>query len=101
MTAMLFAGCGNQVADEPEPEGAAAENEPEAEATTKVITDMAGSEVEITTNVQRVVNLWPASNSAMLCMGAGDKLVGTMDGFTKSLPWSQFVAGIVDVPGNR
>ena len=98
MTAMLFAGCGNQVADEQEPGEAAAENEPEAEATTKVITDMAGSEVEITTNVQRVVNLWPASNSAMLCMGAGNKLVGTMD-FTKSLPWSQFVyPGIVDVP---
>lgn len=98
MTAMLFAGCGNQAADEPEPAGAAAENEPEAEATTKVITDMVGSKVEITTNVQRVVNLWPSSNSAMLCMGAGDKLVGTMD-FTKSLPWSQFVyPGIVDVP---
>lgn len=92
MATILFAGCGNQVAVDPEPE------EETAEATTKIITDIAGSEVEITTDIQRVVNLWPASNAALLCMGAGDKLVGTTD-FTKSLPWSQFVyPGIVDVP---
>ncbi|MGI5876200.1 MAG: ABC transporter substrate-binding protein [Dethiobacteria bacterium] len=92
MATILFVGCGNQVAVDPEP------GEEAEEATTKIITDMAGSEVEITTDIQRVVNLWPASNAAMLCMGAGDKLVGTTD-FTKKLPWSQFVyPGIVDVP---
>jgi len=65
---------------------------------TRTITDTAGAEVTIPANVERVVNLWPASNSVMLCMGAGDKLVGTMD-ITKQNYWSQLVyPDIVNVP---
>lgn len=59
---------------------------------------MTGAEVVIPAEIHTVVNLWPASNSVMLCMGAGDKLVGTT-AFTKKLFWSQKVyPGIVDVP---
>jgi iron complex transport system substrate-binding protein len=59
---------------------------------------MSGAEVTIPANVSRVVNLWPASNSVMLCMGAGDLLAGTMD-ITKTNYWSQLVyPDIVDVP---
>lgn len=57
---------------------------------TREITDMAGNVVTIPENVERVVNLWPVSNSAMLAMGAGELLVGTQE-FTKSLPWANFV----------
>ncbi len=62
------------------------------------ITDMNGAEVVIPAEINTVVNLWPASNSVMLCMGAGDKLIGTTS-FTQKLYWSQKVyPGIVDVP---
>lgn len=65
---------------------------------TRTITDMAGTEVTIPESVTKVVNLWPASNSVMLCMGAGDLLVGTMD-ITKQNYWSQLVyPNIVNVP---
>jgi iron complex transport system substrate-binding protein len=65
---------------------------------TRTITDTSGAEVTIPANVTRVVNLWPASNSVMLCMGAGDLLAGTMD-ITKQNYWSQFVyPDIVKVP---
>lgn len=57
---------------------------------TRTITDMSGTTVTIPTEISRVVNLWPASNSAMLCMGAGPLLVGTMD-ITKTNYWSQLV----------
>ncbi|ABN07882.1 periplasmic binding protein [Methanocorpusculum labreanum Z] len=64
----------------------------------RTITDMNGAEVVIPAEINTVVNLWPASNSVMLCMGAGDKLIGTTS-FTKSLYWSQKVyPAIVDVP---
>jgi len=67
-------------------------------ASNRTITDMTGAEVVIPAEIHTVVNLWPASNSVMLCMGAGDKLVGTT-AFTKKLFWSQKVyPGIVDVP---
>jgi len=65
---------------------------------TRTITDMAGTEVTIPTSITRVVNLWPASNSVMLCMGAGNLLAGTMD-ITKTNYWSQLVyPEIVNVP---
>lgn len=65
---------------------------------TRTITDMSGTTVTIPTEISRVVNLWPASNSAMLCMGAGPLLVGTMD-ITKTNYWSQLVyPDIVNVP---
>jgi iron complex transport system substrate-binding protein len=64
----------------------------------RVVVDMSGTNVTIPSEVDSVVNLWPASNAVMLCMGAGDKLVGTTT-FTKSLYWAQFVyPEIVDVP---
>lgn len=67
-------------------------------ASNRTITDMTGAEVVIPAEIHTVVNLWPASNSVMLCMGAGDKLIGTTS-FTKKLFWSQKVyPGIVDVP---
>jgi iron complex transport system substrate-binding protein len=65
---------------------------------THTITDMAGAEVTVPTSITKVVNLWPASNSVMLCMGAGDLLAGTMD-ITKQNYWSQLVyPNIVNVP---
>ncbi|MDL2224808.1 ABC transporter substrate-binding protein [Eubacteriales bacterium OttesenSCG-928-M02] len=65
---------------------------------TRIVKDMKGDEVELKKDIKRVVNLWPSSNSAMLCMGAGDLLVATMQ-FTKNQPWSSFVfPGIADVP---
>lgn len=64
----------------------------------RTITDMAGVEVTIPASVTKVVNLWPASNSVMLCMGAGDLLAGTMD-ITKTNYWSQLVyPDIINVP---
>lgn len=65
---------------------------------TRIVKDILGIEVEIPGEVNKVVNLWPASNSAMLAMGAGEKLVGTT-AFTKGLFWSPFVyPDIVNVP---
>jgi len=67
-------------------------------AANRTITDMNGVDVVIPAEINTVVNLWPASNSVMLCMGAGDKLIGTTS-FTQKLYWSQKVyPGIVDVP---
>lgn len=67
-------------------------------AVNRTITDMTGAEVVIPAEINTVVNLWPASNSVMLCMGAGDKLIGTTS-FTQKLYWSQKVyPGIVNVP---
>ena len=98
MAIILLSGCAGQQAVETENETIELVESEEREADTKIITDIAGNEVEITNNVEAVVNLWPASNAAMLCMGAGDLLVATTD-FTKSLPWSQFVyPDIVDIP---
>lgn len=53
-------------------------------AVNRTITDMNGAEVVIPAEINTVVNLWPASNSVMLCMGAGDKLIGTTS-FTQKL----------------
>lgn len=62
-------------------------NETETTDGTRQITDMAGNTVTIPEKVERVVNLWPSSNSAMLAMGAGELLVGTQE-FTQGLPWA-------------
>ena len=73
-------------------------NETETTDGTRQITDMAGNTVTIPEKVERVVNLWPSSNSAMLAMGAGELLVGTQE-FTQGLPWANFVyPEIADVP---
>lgn len=70
----------------------------EAAADTKIITDMGGAQVTIPAQVKRVVNLWPASNAAMLSMGAGGLLAGTHS-YTKTLHWSSFVyPDLTDVP---
>lgn len=64
----------------------------------RTVVDMDGAEVIISEEVNKVVNLWPSSNSVMLAMGAGEKLAGTME-FTKELHWSKFVyPDIVNVP---
>lgn len=107
MAVAVFAGCAAAPEESTEPsqepsQSTQVSEEPsasqDAQEETKTITDMTGAEVTIPTKVERVVNLWPASNSVMLAMGAGELLVGTMD-FTKSLPWSQFVyPEIADVP---
>ena len=39
----------------------------------KVVTDMAGTEVEIPEKVNSVVNVWPSSNQLMIMLGATDK----------------------------
>ena len=109
MAVAVFAGCAaapqesGESSHEPS-QSAEVSEEPsastsaDAQEETKTITDISGAEVTIPAKVERVVNLWPSSNSVMLAMGAGELLVGTMD-FTKSLPWSQFVyPEIVDVP---
>jgi iron complex transport system substrate-binding protein len=68
------------------------------EQTTKKIVDMMGNEVEIPAEVKTVVNLWPSSNEVMICLGAGDLIIGTME-FVKKLPWVNTVyPKIKDVP---
>lgn len=73
-------------------------NNATSSGSTHTITDMAGADVTIPTNITKVANMWPASNSVMLCLGDGDLLVGTMD-LTKKNYWSKFVyPDIVNVP---
>jgi len=82
----VLSGCGSQ------------QQSSEPTVTEKTIVDMAGVEVKVPGEVKTVVNLWPSSNELMLCLGAGDYLVGTMD-FVKQLPWVNAVyPKIKDVP---
>ncbi len=104
----LVAACGSEEApetpaEEPVAEEAAeteapAEDEAAEEAATRIITDMEGNEVEISTEINTVMNLWPSSTSTMMCLGAGDKLVGIID-YSRTLTWAHFIyPPIADVP---
>lgn len=103
LMALMVAGCGKNASDNapnptPVPDNTSNPVAEEPQSKTRIVTDMVGNEVEIPTEINRVVNLWPASNAAMLALGAGDKIIATTD-FTKGLHWSKFVyPQIVDVP---
>ena len=60
------------------------------EATTRTIVDTSGVEVEIPMEVNKIVDAWPAHNSVMLLMGAGDRLVGTTNA-TINNEWSSLL----------
>lgn len=106
---VLLASCGGKPAEKPAEEKAASGSaiaaapspqtpQPTAASGKRVITDMSGAQVEIPAQVKKVVNLWPASNAAMLAMGAGELLAGT-HAYTKTLHWSHYVyPGLKDVP---
>ena len=102
MLVFMFAGCSKSadnntkepIAETPDTAAPVEEAAPK----TRIVTDMAGNEVEIPVEINRVVNLWPASNAAMLALGAGDKLIATTE-FTQGLHWSKFIyPKIIDVP---
>ncbi len=91
LAAALLAGCGGTPDASSAQQGSQdSSTSQQTGAETRVVTDMGGTEVTLPAEVKSVVNLWPSSNSAMLALGAGDLLVGTMD-YTKELPWANFV----------
>lgn len=99
LAAALLAGCGGTPDASSAQQGSQdSSTSQQTGAETRVVTDMSGVEVTIPAEVKEVVNLWASSNSAMLALGAGDLLSGTMD-YTKGLPWANFVyPDIVNVP---
>jgi len=101
-----FAGCNNNT----EATTTAAENTTTAaaentsvggeEKQTRTIVDMAGAEVEIPMEVKTIIDSWPAHNSVMLLIGAGDLLVGTTTA-TINNAWSSLLyPNIVNIPAD-
>jgi iron complex transport system substrate-binding protein len=57
-----------------------------ASSTTRTITDMGGTAVELPGTVTKVINLWHANNQMVLLLGGADTLIGTTS-VIKGLPW--------------
>ncbi len=48
-----------------------------ATSATKIITDMAGVQVEVPTKIERIADAWRAHNEVLTMLGEGDKIVAT------------------------
>jgi len=81
-TALLFGCSKNSGTAEGETAGAGSQ--------TRVVTDMAGTQVVLPKDVNRVIDLWHANNQVVLLLGGADKLVGTTETI-KGLPWYEKV----------
>lgn len=65
---------------------------------TRAVVDTAGYTVMLPEKVESVANLWFANTAAMLCLGAGDKLVAVMPNI-RSQPWAlHFYPKIAELP---
>lgn len=90
-----FAGCGS--------------SDPESAGETRVVQDMAGTDVELPQDVERVINCWPSSIQMMITLGATDKLVGVRgivntENFawmTKIAPEIQNLPSVLDGTGSE
>ena len=70
-------GCGNK----------ASEEEKSSENDTVVITDSVGVEVEVPTNCDEIICVWPSGTQLFITLGMGDLLVGVSDD-SKSQSWA-------------
>ncbi|SPF31887.1 ABC-type transporter, periplasmic subunit [Candidatus Desulfosporosinus infrequens] len=77
---LSIAGCGNTQSTEKQ--SATQVNNQQK----RTITDSAGKKVEITTNVLRIADSWPAHNEVLAMLGGGDKIVATVH-TPESRPW--------------
>lgn len=73
-TLLLVAGCGTKNASQG------------TTANTRVVKDIAGTDVTIPANVERIADLWHANNQVVLLLGGADKLVSTTQN-VQALPW--------------
>ena len=65
---------------------------------TKTYIDMDGTEVELPTKIDKIVNLWGANHQMLTLLGHCDTIIGTTS-YMKKLPWFiKFCPQIVDVP---
>ena len=65
------------------------------------ITDMAGKEITVPSEVHSLINLWPALTSSFFVMGQGDLVKGVANnGPAVMNDWTQFFyPGALDIPG--
>jgi len=59
-------------------------------AGTHVVKDIKGVDVELPTEINKIVDLWHAHNQVIMMLGAADKLVGTTEVFKKR-PWPNVI----------
>lgn len=70
------------------------------EAKTRIFTDLAGAEVELPVQVEKVLHLWPASTAMQVFLGSEDKIVGTLQVVQKGWGWLTAAApNLLEVPG--
>ena len=70
----LLAGCGTENASQGNT------------SSTKVVTDIDGTEVTIPKDIKQVADLWHANNQVVLMLGGADTLVSTTKN-VQGLPW--------------
>lgn len=89
---LSFAACGNQPAPAPKPE-------PTTDVTYPVtVKDMAGREVTIEKQPERIVSGYYISSSACIALGLTDKMVGVEDKSTKRSIYKLAAPALIDLP---
>lgn len=89
---LSFAACGNQPAPAPKPE-------PTTDVTYPVtVKDMAGREVTIEKQPERIVSGYYISSSACIALGLTDKMVGVEDKSTKRPIYKLAAPALIDLP---
>ena len=57
------------------------------EGDTRIFTDLTGAEVELPTEIDSVIHLWPASTAMQVFLGEGDTITGTLGAVQKGWGW--------------
>jgi len=89
---LFLAGCAANTAPAGQPEAQPTTAPVAEEVKSKVITDMAGVQVEVPAEVKTVVNNWPSSNQIMILLDATEKQVAYFSVLQNpSFTWMQIV----------
>ena len=92
--AASFAACGNEPAPTPDPEPA-----PTPAVTYPLtVTDMAGREVTLEKEPERIVSGYYISSSACIALGLSDKMVGIEDKSAKRPIYQLAAPALIDLP---
>ena len=79
---VALAACADQQATNDNPE-----DNQTAEGDTRIFTDLTGAEVELPTEIDSVIHLWPASTAMQVFLGESESITGTLTAVQNGWGW--------------
>lgn len=80
---VAMAACADPAANDNQDDNPSAD----AEGDTRIFTDLTGAEVELPTEINSVIHLWPASTAMQVFLGEGDTITGTLGAVQNGWGW--------------